>query len=74
MLLIAYLRDIRLVRHQLDDPYLLDVVYVIRTELRCGLTATEVRTGETNTGQLFIAMNWAAGLEPKIQLATLTRH
>jgi hypothetical protein len=29
------------------DPYMLDVVYIVRVDVRSGLTVTEVRTGET---------------------------
>jgi hypothetical protein len=64
------LKDIRIV-HPSDILGMLDVVYVARVERPSGLTATEVRTGETSFDQLFIALGWHAGLEPKIQLATM---
>jgi hypothetical protein len=64
------LRDIRIVR-QSDDVGLFDVVYIVQVDMPGGLRVNEVRTALTTHEQLFASIGWCAGLEPKIQLATM---
>jgi hypothetical protein len=66
------IKDIRLVR--LFDDFRIDVVYVATKEVPSGLTVTETRTGESTLDELFVVLGWHAGLEPKVQLATMTKH
>ncbi len=65
------LRDIEIVRPSSDG--LVDVIYTVERDLLSGITVREIKSGETDINQVFIALGWQPGMSHNEDLAVLTR-
>lgn len=65
------LRDIEIVRPSSDG--LVDIVYTVERDLPSDLTVREIKSGETDINQVFIALGWQPGMSHNEDLAVLTR-
>ena len=61
------LRDIEIVRPSSDG--LVDVVYTVERDLPSDLTVREIKSGETDINQVFIALGWQPGMSHNEDLA-----